>query len=318
MNEFELIRRHFTRVAPSAELGVGDDAAIVRPTPGCEMHVSVDMLVENRHFFAGMDPAALGHKTLAVNLSDMAAMGATPRWVVLALALPEINPAWAAGFAEGFFGLAQRFGVDLIGGDTTRGPLALSVTIMGEAPAGEALRRTAAKAGDDIWVSGTLGEAALALAVRLGQIGDVPEDVLAACTTRLERPEPRVMLGLALRGIAHAAIDVSDGLLADLGHIAAASGIGAEIELTALPTHPWLDLRRENHAALIAAGGDDYELCFTAPASARQILSMISQALALPLSRIGCMTHGAGVRLLGCGGREHVLNKKGYDHFDQA
>ncbi|RQW25417.1 thiamine-phosphate kinase [Rhodobacteraceae bacterium CH30] len=315
MNEFELIRRHFTRATPQAVLGVGDDAAIVQVAPGCALHVSVDMLVQGRHFFADVDPVSLGHKALAVNLSDMAAMGAAPRWALLALALPQVDEAWAAGFARGFFDLAARFGVELVGGDTTCGPLTLSVTIMGEAPQGMALRRSGAQPGDDIWVSGRLGEAALALACRLGRVKDVPQDVLNECLLRLERPEPRVALGLALRTVAHAALDVSDGLMGDLEHILVASGVGGEIELEALPTHPWLAARRGEHAALIAAGGDDYELCFTAPASARETLADISAQCGVALSRIGRIKAGSGACLLDKDGRTCPLDKKGYDHF---
>ncbi|MCL6262946.1 thiamine-phosphate kinase [Craterilacuibacter sp. RT1T] len=315
MNEFELIRRHFTRTAPQTVLGVGDDAAIIQPAPGCDLHVSVDMLVQGRHFFADVDPVSLGYKALAVNLSDMAAMGATPRWALLSLALPQVDEAWAAGFARGFFDLAARFGVDLVGGDTTCGPLTLSVTIMGEAPAGEALRRSGAEVGDDIWVSGRLGEAALALACRLGKVKNVPPEVLAECLQRLERPEPRVVLGLALRTVAHAALDVSDGLMGDLEHMLAASGVGGEVDLEALPTHPWLAAHRAQHVTLIAAGGDDYELCFTAPVSAREALAAIAEQCGVKLSRIGRITPDRGARLLDQNGCACPLDKKGYDHF---
>src|SRR5690349_11072295 len=230
MSEFGLIDRFFTRPArdPAVRLGVGDDAAIVAPAPGCELAISVDMLVEGRHFLADVDPEALGHKTLAVNLSDLAAMGATPRWALLAGALPDANEAWLAAFSRGLFALAERFDVALIGGDTTRGPRNLCVTIIGELPAGTAITRAGARAGDDIWVSGTLGDAMLALAALHGRTPLAPAE-LGALRVRLERPEPRVALGEKLRGVASAALDVSDGLTGDLAHILDASHVGARI-----------------------------------------------------------------------------------------
>jgi thiamine-monophosphate kinase len=315
MNEFELIRRYFDRPAANALLAVGDDAAIVRPAPGHDLHVSVDMLVAGRHFFADVDPEALGHKTLAVNLSDMAAMGAEPRWVVLSIALPEANEAWVAALAEGFFALADRYRVSLIGGDTTRGPLTLSVTIMGETPHGKALRRDAAQDGDDIWVSGELGLAAAALRQRLAGDLHLPAEVRAVCLDKLERPEPRVALGLALRDCAHAAIDVSDGFLADLGHILERSGKGAELWFDALPTHAWLDERRYQYPELIAAGGDDYELAFTAPASVRTNIEALAAPLGVRLTRVGRITGDGGMRLLDGQGRTMQLQRSGYDHF---
>ena len=217
LSEFELIDRFFRRPVRHTVLGVGDDAALLAPTPGCELVVSVDMLVCGRHFFADVDPAALGHKTLAVNLSDLAAMGADPRWALLAGALPDADPGWIAAFARGFFALADAFGIDLVGGDTTRGPLNLCVTILGEAPAGQALRRRGARPGEAIYVSGRLGDAALALAHHQGRIA-LPSAELAACDRALSWPVPRVALGQRLRGLASAAIDVSDGLVVELGH----------------------------------------------------------------------------------------------------
>ncbi|WP_024302882.1 thiamine-phosphate kinase [Pseudogulbenkiania sp. MAI-1] len=315
MNEFELIQRHFTRPAGNAVLGVGDDAAIVRPTPGHDLHVSVDMLVEGRHFFADVAPRALGHKTLAVNLSDMAAMGATPRWVVLSLALPQLDEHWASEFAAGFFGLAEAHGVSVIGGDTTRGPLTLSATIFGETLAGQALRRDAARVGDDIWVSGELGLAALAVRQRLRGDVDPPPDVLAQCRRKLDYPTPRVALGLQLLDLAHAAIDVSDGLMADLGHILERSGVAAEVWLEALPTLPWLAENRLSFPGIIAAGGDDYELCFTAPTSARAELAALAEALDCPLTRVGRIVAGQGGRLLDADGQTVTLQRSGFDHF---
>ncbi len=270
-SEFELIRRYFTHRARHAVLGVGDDAALVTVRRGCDLVVSADMLVAGRHFFRDADPRQLGHKALAVNLSDMAAMGATPRWATLALALPAADARWVRAFSRGFMALARRFDVDLIGGDTTRGPLNICVQIMGEAPHGKALRRDGARSGDDIWVSGTLGDAALALAALKRRIRLKPAE-LAHCAARLHRPQPRIALGLALRGVAHSAIDISDGLLADLGHILERSDVAAEIELAALPASAILRRYLDRVAACSAllAGGDDYELCFTAPRAARE------------------------------------------------
>ncbi|KJV33945.1 thiamine monophosphate kinase [Aquitalea magnusonii] len=317
MNEFDLIRQYFTRPAPSAVLGVGDDAAILRPTPGQDLHVSVDMLVEGRHFFADVNPQALGHKTLAVNLSDMAAMGAKPRWAFLSLALPQLDEAWARDFSRGLFALAGQYGVDLAGGDTTRGPLTLSVTIMGETPQGQALRRDAAQVGDDVWVSGELGLGAIAVAVRNGLLADagLSEDVLAACQCKLDFPVPRLELGQALLGVAHAAADVSDGLLADLGHILIASGVAAEIRADSLPSLLQLEAERARWLDYLAAGGDDYELCFTAPQAARETVEAAGKAAGCRVTRIGHIVAGSGVRLLDGQGVAITLKKAGYDHF---
>lgn len=312
MTEFELIRRHFTRPAPNAVLGVGDDAAIVRPTPGCDLHVSTDMLVEGRHFFADVDPEALGHKALAVNLSDMAAMGATPRWVTLALALPQLDEAWAQAFARGFFELAAVHGVSVIGGDTTRGPLTISVTILGETPQGKALRRDAANVGDDVWVSGELGLAAAALQQKLGKLPIVLPD---ACLQKLERPQPRVALGQALLGLAHAALDVSDGFAADLSHILARSGVAADVWLDALPTHTALLAQGDVLRACIAAGGDDYELCFTAAAVDEAAVLAAGQAAGVAVTKVGRIVAGQGLRLLDAAGAVVQLERLGYDHF---
>ena len=288
MSEFELIRRYFTHRARHTVLGVGDDAAILGVRCGCELVVSADMLVEGRHFFRAADPRLLGHKSLAVNLSDMAAMGATPRWATLALALPRADARWLAGFSRGFMALARRFDVDLVGGDTTRGPLNICVQIMGEVQRGRALRRDGARPADDIWVSGTIGDAALALAALKRGIRLKPAE-LASCAVRLHQPQPRVALGMALRGIAHSAIDISDGLLADLGHVLERSGVAAEIELAALPVSAVLGRYLDRIAACRAllAGGDDYELCFTAPRSARNRIARISRELRIALTCIG-------------------------------
>lgn len=226
MGEFDLIARYFTRPVRHAALGVGDDCALLAPRPGMQLAISSDMLVEGRHFFADVDPEALGHKALAVNLSDLAACGAKPLAFTLALALPRADEAWLAGFSKGLLALADAHGCELVGGDTTQGPLNICITVFGEVPAGQALLRSGARAGDDIYVSGTLGDARLALEALLGHI-HLPGELLAQARQRLERPTPRVALGLALRGIASSAMDVSDGLLGDFGHILKASGVGA-------------------------------------------------------------------------------------------
>ncbi len=315
-SEFDLIRQYFTRPTPSALLGVGDDAALLQVSPGMELAVSVDMLVEGRHFAPQDGPGTVGHKSLAVNLSDMAAMGAKPRWATLALALPAADEKWLRGFAGGFFGLAGKFGVDLVGGDTTRGPLNICIQIMGEVPAGQALRRDGAKVGDEIWVSGALGTAALALAFRQGRV-ELEQMEAAACLPALYVPQPRVELGLSLRGIATSAIDVSDGLLADLGHILEQSGVGAEIHFEALPLHEvtrrhiGLDVAK----SCVLAGGDDYELCFSAPAARHAELLALANKLALPLTCIGLIAEGAGLAVMDGKGNPMSLEVKGFDHF---
>ena len=292
-SEFNLIERYFTRPVPSATLGIGDDAALLSVTPGMELAISTDMLVAGTHFFPDTDPRKLGWKALAVNISDLAAMGAQPRWATLALALPNADESWLAAFADVFFKCADQYGVELIGGDTTRGPLNLSVTIMGEVPKQQALRRDAAQPGDDIWVSGTLGGAALGLAALQNKV-QLDETDLAHCLRALETPQPRVALGLGLRGIAHAAIDISDGLLADLGHILECSEIGAELNFDMLPAHPVLAPRLAEDWArsCLCAGGDDYELCFTANPERGPKIAAIGEKLGLKLTRIGQIIPG--------------------------
>lgn len=314
-SEFDLIRQYFTRPTPSAILGVGDDAALLRVSPGMELAVSVDMLVAGQHFGAADGPGTVGHKSLAVNLSDMAAMGATPRWATLALALPSADEKWLRGFAGGFFGLAGKYGVELIGGDTTRGPLNICVQIMGEVPPGQALRRDGARAGDEIWVSGTLGNAALALAHYQRRV-ELEQREAAAMLPFLHLPQPRVAAGIALRGIATAAIDISDGLLADLGHILEQSGLGAEIHFERLPLHEVV--RRHIYLEVaqncVLAGGDDYELCFAVPADRHETILDLARQLELPLTCIGRMTSEAGLRLLHEGEAMEV-GMTGFDHF---
>jgi thiamine-monophosphate kinase len=314
--EFDVIARHFTRPAPNAVLGVGDDSALVQLSRGMELAISVDTMVSGTHFFPDVDPENLGHKALAVNLSDMAAMGAMPYWAMLALTLPKVDHEWLAAFAKGFFDLAEEFGVTLIGGDTTRGPLTLTVTIMGEVPAGASLRRSGAKAGNDIWVSGHLGDAALAVAHRHGKL-QLDEADYREAVMRLYEPTPRVALGQALRGLATAAIDISDGLLADVGHICKLSKVGAVVELAALPLSPIAAKHIASDAGrnAVIAGGDDYELCFTANPNSREVLMDLSKMLGVPLTRIGQLMRGKGVSLVGSDGKPVKIDGRGYDHF---
>ncbi len=316
MSEFDLIRRYFTRATPSALLGVGDDAALLQVSDGYVLAVSSDMLVSGTHFFADADPFMLGHKTLAVNLSDMAAMGANPRWATLAIALPDANEAWLEKFSAGFFALADRHRVELVGGDTTRGPLNLCVTIFGEVPAQQALRRSGAKIGDEVWVSGTLGDAALALAHLQGRI-QLNAVEYAACAPALHQPQPRVALGLALRGVANCAIDISDGLLADLGHMLSASCVGARLDFSALPISPVLRAHLQQPPGMQCAlsGGDDYELCFTAPAARHAELLDIAARLNLPLTFIGEIVAGSGCIVHDAAGDPLNIEILGYDHF---
>ncbi len=314
--EFDLIQRHFTRSTPDAVLGVGDDAALVRVNEHMELAISTDMLVSGTHFLADADPFLLGHKALAVNLSDMAAMGAQPRWVVLALSLPEANEVWLEKFSAGFFALANEHHVSLIGGDTTRGPLNICVTIMGEIPHGKALRRSNAKAGDDIWVSGKLGDAALAFA-HLQERVQLTAEEFSTCVPSLHQPTPRVALGLALRDIAHSTIDISDGLLADLGHVLKASCVGAEIFFSALPISSAMQSMPDKKLIqqFILAGGDDYELCFTAPKTQRAKIEKLSLCMSLPLTPIGHVTIASGCIVHAQNGQPIHLEKSGYDHF---
>ncbi len=316
-SEFDLIRRHFTRPVTHSDLGVGDDAALLRPRAGMQLAISTDMLVAGTHFFADADPHALGWKALAVNVSDLAAMGAEPRWALLALALPAADEGWVGAFAGGFFDCAARYGVDLVGGDTTRGPLTLGVTIAGEVPTGQAITRAGAHAEDDVWVSGQPGLAALGLAQLRGEAA-LASGLRARCLDALHWPQPRVELGLALRGLASAMLDVSDGLLGDLGHILERAGTGAIVELDALPLA--LPLAACADEALVRrcvlAGGDDYELLFTAAPAHRPAIEAIGARLALPLTRIGAMTAAAGEILLRAGDGD--LSRpmfSGYDHF---
>jgi thiamine-monophosphate kinase len=315
-SEFDLIARYFTRPARHTVLGVGDDAALVRVAEGKELVVAADMLLAGRHFFHEDDAVSVGHKCLAVNLSDMAAMGATPRWALLSIALPEADERWIKAFSQGLFALADAHGVALIGGDTTKGPLTISVTIMGEVERGKALRRSGAKVGDDVWVSGTVGDAALALAYLKRQVVLAPHDA-AALLPRLHMPAPRVKLGQKLLGVAHSAIDISDGLVADLGHILAASEVGVEIGFDALPLSAGVQAYLAQPAAreAVLAGGDDYELCFTAAPKHRAELETLGRRLKLRLTRIGAITRKKGLHLHDAQGRAVTWEHKGFDHF---
>jgi len=321
MGEFELIRRHFqrsgVRLPPDVMLGVGDDGALLRPARGHELAISTDMLVQDRHFFATVDAAALGHKALAVNLSDLAAMGARPLGFTLALALPHADDAWLTAFARGLFALADSHACPLVGGDTTRGPLNICITVFGQVLAGRALRRSAARDGDDVYVSGRTGEARLALEHQRGTAWASPASG-ADLRQRLEWPTPRNALGVALAAVngVHAAIDLSDGLVGDLGHVLAASGVGADIELAALPVAPALAaLPPAERLECLLAGGDDYELLFTAHPAARDAVQAASRTSATPVTRIGRITAGLGIRLLDAQGQPHSVRVQGFDHF---
>ena len=323
MGEFDLIARYFTRPVRHAALGVGDDCALLAPRPGMQLAISSDMLVEGRHFFADVDPEALGHKALAVNLSDLAACGARPLAFTLALALPRVDEAWLAGFSKGLLALADAHGCELVGGDTTQGPLNICITVFGEVPAGQALLRSGARAGDDIYVSGTLGDARLALEALLGHI-HLPDELLAQARLRLERPTPRVALGLALRGIASSAMDVSDGLLGDFGHILKASGVGAcirtdeTIKLIAAGAFPSSATGRFDPKLLrqcTLAGGDDYELLFTAPPQHRAAVAAAAAQSQTAVTCIGQVQAEPGLRLVDAQGQPVEHRFASFDHF---
>jgi thiamine-monophosphate kinase len=323
MGEFELIDRFFKRPAAKAALGIGDDCALLQPTAGMQLAICSDMLVEGRHFLSTVDPFKLGHKALAVNLSDLAACGAQPLAFTLALALPAVDEAWLDGFSCGMFALADAHGCELIGGDTTRGPLNICITAFGEVPVGQALLRSKAQAGDDIYVSGTLGDARLALEVFRGNCS-LSASMLAACRMRMEQPTPRIALGQALRGIASAAIDVSDGLLGDLGHILKASGVGARIDapaamtlLAAQHSSDWATsaVPYDQHLEYVLAGGDDYELVFTAPERLREAVAHASAACATPVTRIGRVEPSRGLELMDARGQPLANRFTSFDHF---
>lgn len=316
MDEFTLINRFFASQSVARDdvlLGIGDDAALVRPPPGMVMAVTTDMLVAGVHFTADTDPRAVGHKALAVNLSDLAAVGAEPAWAVLSLALPAAEENWLAGFRRGLLELAQRYGVQLVGGDTVRGPLAVAVTLHGWVPPQAARRRAGACAGDGIYVTGTLGDAALGLKRVLGTL-DLGDDG-AALVARLAYPQPRISAGLQLRDVANAMIDISDGLVADLGHILTASGVGAQVEVESVPRSD--AFRRQAQTAtlgdLALTGGDDYELCFTVPPQRETALKKLG--LDCPVTRIGTIEAAPGLRIVNSRGRPYVPTGEGFDHF---
>jgi thiamine-monophosphate kinase len=314
MAEFDIIAKYFTRTA-QADLGIGDDAALISVRPGYQLAISADMSVSGTHFFAEADPFSIGWKAMAVNVSDMAAMGAEPKWATLSIALPEISEGWLSAFSQGLFACCDAYGVSLIGGDTTRGPLNIAVNILGEIPAGKAVKRTGAKSEDDIWVSGTLGEASLWLQHRLGKL-NLHEDDVANLATAMHQPQPRVSLGLALRELAHSALDISDGLLADLNHILKASGKGARLDWALLPKPKLLKSQVDPSVMrqAVLSGGDDYELCFTASSEQRDTISQLANTLNMPLTRIGQVTLEPGLQVFD--GEVNIeLVQKGYVHF---
>ena len=314
--EFDLIRRHFTQPVQRAALGVGDDCALLRPRAGMQLAVSSDMLVEGRHFLSTVAPDRLGHKALAVNLSDLAACGAQPLAFTLALALPRADEDFVAPFAQGLLALAQQHNIELVGGDTTCGPLNICITVIGEVPAGQALLRSGARVGDELWVSGTLGGARLALQAFRGTVA-LPADAFEACRQLMEQPQPRVALGLALRGLASSAIDLSDGLAGDLGHVLQRSGVGALVQVHRLPASPWLAaqpeaLRRE----CLLAGGDDYELLFTAPAARHADVLAAGRQAGVPVTPCGHITAQPRVlQVVDAQGQALPCTWRGFDHF---
>ena len=331
MGEFDLIERYFKRPTRKAALGVGDDCALIMPTAGMQLAISSDMLVEGRHFLSTVHPSHLGHKALAVNLSDLAASGAEPLAFTLALALPRVDEAWLAGFSEGLFQLADAHNCELIGGDTTQGPLNICITVFGEVPPGDALLRHNAQVGDDIYISGTVGDARLALEVFRGT-QSLDANAFEQVRARMEQPTPRVQLGLELRAIANAAIDVSDGLLGDLGHILKRSNVGAEINTDWLQaagsfsgslnehTHagisPWLAALPFNKRLEFAmSGGDDYELCFTAPVNQRELVHAAAWESDTPVTRIGRITEASGLVVLDPQGQPITRRFASFDHF---
>jgi thiamine-monophosphate kinase len=318
LSEFDLIRDHFSRLGsrrPDVSLGVGDDCAVVRIPRETELALSIDTLVSGVHFLAGSDPESLGHKSLAVGLSDLAAMGAEPAWATLALTIPEADRGWLQVFSQGFARLARQQGVALVGGDTTRGPLTITVQVAGLAPEGKAVRRSGARPGDLVCVSGTLGDAGLAL--RLLESG---EPVSAFLRGRLERPEPRVDLGIGLRGIARAMIDLSDGLAADLGHVLEASNVGAEIWLPSLPlSEAGRDgLSADNDWELPLASGDDYELCFCIAAEKLPQVETLAKRLDIRIGAIGQIRRERGLTFLLEDGSTWSPERSGYDHFPDS
>ena len=316
MGEFDLIDRFFKRPVSRNVLGIGDDCALLAPAPGMQLAVSSDMLVEGRHFLSTVDPFRLGHKALAVNLSDLAACGARPLAFTLALSMPQANEAWLEPFSRGLLALADEHGCELVGGDTTRGPLNICITAFGEVPQGQALLRSGARAGDDLFASGTLGDARLALEVLRGA-QSLPAGMFETARPRLEQPTPRVALGQALRGIATSAIDVSDGLLGDLGHILRRSAVGARIETSVaaglMAVRGVLD--DEQQLEYVLSGGDDYELLFTAPAARYEAVQSAAREAGTAVTRIGRIEAEPGLRLVDAQGRPIQRHYASFDHF---
>jgi len=315
VGEFDLIAKYFSRPVRRAVLGGGDDCALLAPTPGMQWAVSADALVEGRHFLSTVAPDALGHKSLAVNLSDLAACGARPVAFMLSLTLPRVDEGFLAGFADGLYKLADAHDIELVGGDTTAGPLNIGITVMGEVPPGQALRRGGAHAGDELWVSGRLGDARLALESFRGQValrGEAFEDVRRA----MERPQPRVALGLALRGVASAAIDLSDGLVGDLGHVMRASRLGATLRLADIPHGPHVAACAEaQRRQCLLSGGDDYELLFAAPAAAHARVRDAGARAGVAVTCIGTLDEAPGLRVCDAGGAPVALTERAFDHF---
>jgi len=315
LGEFDLIAAYFTRPVQRAVLGVGDDCALLAPGHGMQTAVSSDMLVEGRHFLSTVAPDRLGHKALAVNLSDLAACGARPVAFTLALSMPRVDETLLAGFSRGLLALADAHGCELVGGDTTQGPLNICITVFGEVPAGQALLRSGARAGDHLYVSGTVGDARLALEAFRGTVA-LPGDTFERVRLAMELPQPRVTLGLALRGVASSAIDISDGLLGDLRHVLRRSGVAAVIDADALPRSA--DLSAQPAALRYEcglAGGDDYELLFTAPAAHAARVAQASRETGVPVTRIGRIEQGAGVRVVDHTGAEVPMAFGAFDHF---
>jgi thiamine-monophosphate kinase len=318
MGEFELIERFFKRAARQADVGIGDDCAIWTPSPGHQLAISADMLVEGRHFLSTVNPRDLGHKSLAVNLSDLAACGATPRAFLLSLSLPKVDEVWLSGFSEGLFALADAQGCELIGGDTTQGPLNVAITVMGEVPAQLAILRSGAQAGDDVYVSGHLGDARLALEAFRGSVS-LPQRVFEFARSRMERPDPRTALGVSLRGVATAMADISDGLLGDLGHILKVSRVGADIQIAAIQnlmlTRGMWPCTQDLFQRCVLSGGDDYELVFTCPPSQNQHVLSLSEACGTPVTRIGRITPEPRLHLLSENGDVLPNTFTSFDHF---
>jgi len=315
IGEFDLIERYFTRPARRASLGVGDDCALLAVAPGMQLATSCDMLVEGRHFLSTVSPQRLGHKSLAVNLSDLAACGARPLAFTLALALPRVDEAWLAGFSQGLFALADAHDCELVGGDTTQGPLNICISVFGEVPAGQALLRSGARAGDDVYVSGTLGDARLALEAFRGTVG-LSGESFAAARLAMEQPQPRVALGIALRGVASSAIDISDGLVGDLGHVLECSGVGATLAADAVPRTGALAAQpRAVQRECTLAGGDDYELLFTAAPGMSAAVALAAVRVGVAVTNIGRIDAAPGLRLHDAEGRPVAQGYRGFDHF---